>query len=82
MCVGCAMAAATGVTGVRSWLQTHHMGWLTPVRLRRITIALTIAGFSVSSFGLAGSTTAHAHRLVPAAAGQYSPSSGGLPTRP
>jgi hypothetical protein len=66
MCVGCAMLAATSVTGVRSWLQTHHMGWLTPVRLRRITIAMTIAGFSVSTFGISGST-AHAPAHRPAA---------------
>ncbi|MEA2372021.1 MAG: hypothetical protein QOH12_2415, partial [Solirubrobacteraceae bacterium] len=27
------MAAMAGVSGVRSWLQAHHLGWLTPQRL-------------------------------------------------
>ena len=33
------MAAASAATGLRSWLQTHSYGWLTPRRLRRLTIA-------------------------------------------
>ncbi len=26
------MAAASAATGFRTWLQTHHFGWLTPTR--------------------------------------------------
>ncbi len=37
MCVGCAMAAASAASGLRTWLQTHHMGWLTPRRMRALT---------------------------------------------
>ena len=51
------MAALAGASGARSWLQTHHMGWLTPRRLR----ALTVTGFVVAMLGssvtLSSSTT-------------------------
>ena len=74
MCMGCAMAAASGATGVRSWLQTRHMTWLTPRRMKAVTIALMTAAFAVSTFGLSGSTppqhAAHAHvaaAIAPAA---------------
>ena len=56
MCAACAMAAAAGATGVRSWLQAHHLTWLTPRRLRIATIALIVAAFAVSSIGFSGST--------------------------
>jgi hypothetical protein len=52
------MAAAAGASGVRSWLQTRHMTWLTPKRLRAATLMLFVAAFGVSSFGLSGSSTA------------------------
>jgi hypothetical protein len=52
------MAAAAGATGVRSWLQAHHLTWLTPRRLRAATIALIVAAFAVSSIGFSGSTAA------------------------
>ena len=50
------MAAAAGATGVRTWLQAHHLTWLTPRRLRAATIALLAAALLVSSVGLSGST--------------------------
>ena len=43
MCAGCAMAAASAATGLRTWLQNHHLGWLTPRRLRALTIAAMCA---------------------------------------
>ncbi len=52
------MAAAAGASGVRSWLQARHMTWLTPRRLRAATLALFVAAFGISSFGLSGSSTA------------------------
>ena len=66
MCAGCAMAAAAGATGVRTWLQTHHLGWLTPKRLRAVTVALMVAAFGVSTVGLSGSD-AHGGGTRPAA---------------
>jgi hypothetical protein len=49
------MAAAAGATGVRSWLQAHHLTWLTPKRMKIVTIALMVAALLVSTIGLSGS---------------------------
>jgi len=57
MCAGCAMAAASAATGFRTWLQTHHFGWLTPRRMRALTIAAMCAAGVVSTIGFSGSTT-------------------------
>jgi hypothetical protein len=56
MCAACAMAAMAGASGVRSWLQTHHMGWLTPKRMRAMTLALFAVATLVASVGLSGSS--------------------------
>ncbi len=56
MCVGCAMAAASAASGLRTWLQTHNLGWLTPKRLRAITIGAMCAAGLVSTVGVSGST--------------------------
>jgi hypothetical protein len=56
MCVGCAMAAASAASGFRSWLQNHHMGWLTPRRLKALTIGAMCVAALVSSVGFSGST--------------------------
>jgi hypothetical protein len=52
------MAATAGATGVRTWLQTHHFAWLTPRRLRRLTMAAIVVAGLVSTIGLSGSTSA------------------------
>lgn len=46
MCATCAFTAAAGASGFRVWLQTRTWGWLTPRRLRRLTIASVIAAFA------------------------------------
>ncbi|MBE2315633.1 hypothetical protein DVA67_006575 [Solirubrobacter sp. CPCC 204708] len=50
MCANCAytasVSAAAGATGLRVWLQTRTWSWLTPRRLRRITIVSVIAAFA------------------------------------
>ena len=56
MCAGCAMAAASAATGFRTWLQSHHFGWLTPRRMRSLTLAAMCAAGLVSSVGVSGST--------------------------
>jgi len=56
MCVMCAMAAATGASGARTWLQNSHATWLTPRRMRVATIGVMSAAFLVSTVGLSGST--------------------------
>ena len=60
MCVGCAMSAAAGATGLRTWLQTHHFSWLTPKRMRALTLAAMAAALLVSTVGLSGATPSHA----------------------
>ncbi|HWG07671.1 MAG TPA: hypothetical protein VN672_01555 [Solirubrobacteraceae bacterium] len=61
MCAGCAIAAASAATGFRSWLQNHQFGWLTPKRMRAMTIAAMCAAGLVSTVGLSGSTPPPAH---------------------
>jgi hypothetical protein len=55
------MCAASAATGFRSWLQTHHFGWLTPRRLRALTISAMCAAGLVSTIGFSGSTVPSAH---------------------
>jgi hypothetical protein len=57
------MAAASAASGFRTWLQTHHFGWLTPARMRRLTIGAMCAAGLVSTIGVSGSSppTAAAH---------------------
>jgi hypothetical protein len=50
------MAAATGATGARTWLQNSHATWLTPRRMRVATIGAMSAALAVSTVGLSGST--------------------------
>jgi len=63
------MAAASAATGFRSWLQTHHFGWLTPKRMRALTIAAMVAAGLVSTVGISGSTPPPAHAAVHQAGG-------------
>jgi hypothetical protein len=63
------MAAASAATGVRTWLQTHHFGWLTPRRMRALTIAVMCGAAIFSTIGFSGSTAptrGFSHRPVPA----------------
>ncbi len=63
------MAATAGASGLRAWLQAQHLTWLTPRRMRAVTIGLLIAAFAISSVGISSSTpppaqapTGHRHR--------------------
>jgi hypothetical protein len=59
MCMQCmmgAMSAGATVTGTRSWLATRQWAWLTPERLRRVTIALVVVGLALSATVLSGSS--------------------------
>lgn len=55
------MVAASAATGFRTWLQTHHFGWLTPKRMRALTIAAMVAAGLVSTVGISGSSAPVAH---------------------
>jgi len=60
MCMQCmmgAMSAGAAATGTRSWLATRRWRWLTPERLRAITIALVAAALIASTVVLGGSST-------------------------
>ena len=65
------MTAASAATGFRTWLQNHHFGWLTPRRMRTLTIGAMCAAGLVSTVGVSGSTpppaTAHAPQAAAAA---------------
>ncbi len=61
------MAAASAATGFRTWLQTHHSGWLTPKRMRALTIAAMCAAGLVSTVGISGSTAPGSAQAGPAA---------------
>ena len=62
------MAAASAASGLRTWLQTHNLGWLTPKRLRAITIGAMCAAGLVSTVGVSGSTPPAAHAAAAAPA--------------
>jgi hypothetical protein len=59
MCMQCmlnAMAATAGATGARSWLGAKRFSWLTPKRLRMVTIALIAAALLASATLVSGSS--------------------------
>jgi hypothetical protein len=61
MCAGCALAAMTGASATRSWLQAQHITWLTPKRMRVATVVLFTAATIGSSATLGGSSTPVKH---------------------
>jgi hypothetical protein len=55
------MAAASAASGFRTWMQSQNIPWLTPRRMKRLTIAAMCAAGLVSTIGFSGSTpTTHA----------------------
>jgi hypothetical protein len=65
------MAAASAASGFRTWLQTHHFGWLTPQRMRRLTLGAMCAAGLISTIGVSGSSTPSAAAHVSAAVAQH-----------
>ena len=66
------MTAASAATGFRAWLQNHHLPWLTPRRMRALTIAAMCAAGLVSTVGFSGSSAPAVHA---AAAGHHATAS-------
>jgi hypothetical protein len=57
MCMQCmagAMTAVGAASGTRAYLGSRHFSWLTPRRLRKITIALALAAVVASATLLSG----------------------------
>jgi hypothetical protein len=57
MCVQCMMGATTALTGaagIRAWLAARGFAWLTPRRMRAVTISLLVVGAVGASAGLSG----------------------------
>jgi hypothetical protein len=48
------MTAVGAASGTRAYLGTRHFSWLTPRRLRKITIALVLAALLASATLLSG----------------------------
>jgi hypothetical protein len=65
-CMMGAMGAGAGATGTRAWLAHRGFRWMTPGRLRAITLAL-LAGALVAASTLSGSTP-HAPHGAPSPA--------------
>jgi hypothetical protein len=66
MCAACAMTAAVGATGARSWLQAQHASWLTERRLKIATVSIFSAAVLASTVTLSGSTPPAHHAASPA----------------
>jgi hypothetical protein len=61
MCMQCmagAMTATAGAAGIRAWLATRAFGWLTPRRLKAITLVLVGGALLASTVLVSGSTPA------------------------
>jgi hypothetical protein len=55
MCAQCMLGASTaaaGVTGMRAWLAAKGFSWMTPGRLRFVTVSLVFLGLGAASVGI------------------------------
>jgi hypothetical protein len=50
-----AMTSTAAAAGARSWLHSRSYSWLTPQRMRRITIGLVAAALIASATLISGS---------------------------
>ncbi|WP_304724671.1 hypothetical protein [Conexibacter sp. CPCC 206217] len=57
-----AMTATAGAAGIRAWLATRAFGWLTPKRLKAITIVLVAGALLATTVLVRGTTAASASR--------------------
>ena len=74
-CMATAITSGAAITGARSWLASRGFTWLTPRRLKRVTIGLIAAALLASSLVVTGSspsTTAQAG-AAPAGAAHTAP---------
>jgi hypothetical protein len=64
------MAAASAASGFRTWLQTHNLGWLSPRRMRALTIGVMCAAGLFATVGVSGSSQPTGHVASAAQHGQ------------
>jgi hypothetical protein len=67
------MAAMTGASGARVWLQAQHASWLTPRRMRVVTVSMVAAALVGSSATLSGTDSAGGDQPQPKPAQQDQP---------
>ncbi|MGA7704896.1 MAG: hypothetical protein WB998_08375 [Solirubrobacteraceae bacterium] len=67
------MAAASAASGLRTWLQTHNLGWLTPKRMRALTVGAMCAAGLFATVGVSGSSPPTGHPVSAAQHGQSHP---------
>ena len=61
-CMATAMGATGSATGIRSFIAAKHFSWMTPKRLKAITVSLMVAALLVSGLFVSGSTAKRAHQ--------------------
>lgn len=54
-CMAGAMTTVAGASGFRAWLAAHRPRWLTPPRMRMVTLALLAAVLLSSALFVGGS---------------------------
>lgn len=59
-CMAGAMSAGAGATGLRSYLAAHGARWLTPKRMKAITVTLVAGALGASSLIVTGPNPASA----------------------
>jgi hypothetical protein len=67
-CMVSAMMAGTAASGTRAYLAQRHLSWMTPKRLRRITVGLLGSAVLASSLLVSGSDTRPHHPVKAPAA--------------
>jgi hypothetical protein len=71
MCMQCmagAMSAGAAASGTRAFVAARHFSWMTPRRLRALTVALLAAALLASAGVVTGSTTKPEHPAAQPAA--------------
>jgi hypothetical protein len=54
-CMAGAMTAVGSASGIRAWVANRHFAWLTPPRLKALTIFLGVAALLASATLVSGS---------------------------
>jgi hypothetical protein len=49
-----AVTAVAGASGIRAWIGAKAFSWLTPPRMRAVTVSLGVAALIGASIGVSG----------------------------